>query len=762
MSQTSVLEVLYSLLHAETNQDNRTQITNMIAALESQNVTTTSQTTEAVIETATPQPPTDDVVLLREPTDDEKISIEYMKQFTGDDAVTYRLLPRRGVALEDFESSDDDSMPELEEYNPSQEIEETRQLSEFDIVLKGINDLISTTNQVGYFRNMISDNVTPLMLLVSKTRKYPEALAYIDNLLTYNKSTLDNTTDDGWTALMIACRNQAESTPETVELLIKHGANVNLANSFGQTPLMKAVCYADKHIVKILIKAGADVNYVDRHYKTALNWSIHVKKEDITQLLINAGAKEIITEKKSDNSPTEKSSEEPTSEKKPNEAPTEKSSEEPTSEKKPNEAPTEKTPSPAKNASDIVDLELEFMGLEHGLFLMGVTKLMFLVSKTRKYPIALKYIDNILANDKSSLDNISINGWSALMVACHNQNGSTPETIELLIKHGANINLANHMKHTPLIKAICYADKHIVEILIKAGADVNCVDSNNKSALDWSIDVKKEDITQLLINAGAKGSLSETQSSDPSAEQTSDGDIFVYHVITNLQKGVSEDNSVDTPQVKKPFYGRRIKHFSTDRTERQKLRTPYNAFINAEMARLRKKHPELTLSQRRKIAVQTWKAEKRVNNSQTDNLIKVQCAETLPTKLWTVKQTGTIFIKIMIDGKWEKAEIVGPRNLSIQVPDGTIINDTVRGCIGNLTDSFPQHHILPAGVTICYNDVIMMSVNPVICLIRKVNVLVPVNTMITNEYFMRNGMVNHTPVTTHKEFPCQIEFCYSN
>jgi ankyrin repeat protein len=58
-----------------------------------------------------------------------------------------------------------------------------------------------------------------------------------------------------WTPLMIAA---AEGHPETVAVLIKAGANVNVRNKYGRTALMFASKYGFTSIVISLLNAGAD------------------------------------------------------------------------------------------------------------------------------------------------------------------------------------------------------------------------------------------------------------------------------------------------------------------------------------------------------------------------------------------------------------------------------------------------------------------------------------------------------------------------
>ena len=97
---------------------------------------------------------------------------------------------------------------------------------------------------------------------------------------------------------------------EIVGLLIAEGANVNMKNNFGSTPLHHAASKGYKEIVELLIMAGADVNGKMNNGITPLGSAsfIHERtpdskktKNDIITLLRKHGAKtakELKVEKK--------------------------------------------------------------------------------------------------------------------------------------------------------------------------------------------------------------------------------------------------------------------------------------------------------------------------------------------------------------------------------------------------------------------------------------------------------------------------------
>ncbi|EAY18970.1 hypothetical protein TVAG_147150 [Trichomonas vaginalis G3] len=93
------------------------------------------------------------------------------------------------------------------------------------------------------------------------------------------------------------------NSKKKVEFLILHGADVNATNQEGQTPLHCAVCVINsfvyikvkfknnfKTIIELLIFHGADVNAKDEDGMTALHYTVLNNYAEITRLLVSNGA----------------------------------------------------------------------------------------------------------------------------------------------------------------------------------------------------------------------------------------------------------------------------------------------------------------------------------------------------------------------------------------------------------------------------------------------------------------------------------------
>jgi ankyrin repeat protein len=97
-----------------------------------------------------------------------------------------------------------------------------------------------------------------------------------------------NTPDaDGTTALHWATHRD---DLDTVELLIRAGANVKAANRYGVTPLALACVNGNASIIERLLKAGADPNSAQGEGETALMTAARTGKADAVRVLIAHGA----------------------------------------------------------------------------------------------------------------------------------------------------------------------------------------------------------------------------------------------------------------------------------------------------------------------------------------------------------------------------------------------------------------------------------------------------------------------------------------
>lgn len=78
--------------------------------------------------------------------------------------------------------------------------------------------------------------------------------------------------------------------PAVLKVLLEHGADVNVRNKFGETPLLRSLQYGHEPLARLLIEHGADVNATTEEGETALMVAVKRKNEGLVRLLIDSGA----------------------------------------------------------------------------------------------------------------------------------------------------------------------------------------------------------------------------------------------------------------------------------------------------------------------------------------------------------------------------------------------------------------------------------------------------------------------------------------
>lgn len=133
------------------------------------------------------------------------------------------------------------------------------------------------------------DDIQDSPYLLAGARGYTEILA----LTLAHGADLRSTNRYGGTALIPACER---GHVETVRKLIAAGVKVDHVNRLGWTGLLEAIILSDggprhQQIVTLLIEAGADVNLADRDGVTPLGHARQRGQTRIARLLEAAGAR---------------------------------------------------------------------------------------------------------------------------------------------------------------------------------------------------------------------------------------------------------------------------------------------------------------------------------------------------------------------------------------------------------------------------------------------------------------------------------------
>ena len=258
-------------------------------------------------------------------------------------------------------------------------------------------------------------------------------------------------------ALMSASKN---GQIETVELLLQHGADVNLKNKRGLSALMLASQNGHIKVTKLLLERGAQINLQDEDGCSALILASQNRQVEIVQLLLQHGA----------------------------------------------QVNLQKTNGLCALVLACLNwcFEIIKMLLEHGAQVNlqdtdGSSALMLASKKgdTEAVKLLLQKIAqvNLQNND----------GHSALMLAC--ENGHIDITKQLL-QHGSQINMQNYDGWSALILACHNGHNEVVRLLlIQFNVDVNLQRSNGWCALMSASQNGHSEIVKLLLQHSAQVNL---------------------------------------------------------------------------------------------------------------------------------------------------------------------------------------------------------------------------------------------------------------
>ncbi|KAL2832517.1 ankyrin repeat-containing domain protein [Aspergillus cavernicola] len=78
---------------------------------------------------------------------------------------------------------------------------------------------------------------------------------------------------------------------------------------------------------------------------------------------------------------------------------------------------------------------------------------------------------------------------------------------ELLVNHGADVNIADTLGRSPLINAAELGTLSIVDLLVRRGADINHTNSAGRSALTFGVEKGAANVVQRLVDAGCDVNL---------------------------------------------------------------------------------------------------------------------------------------------------------------------------------------------------------------------------------------------------------------
>ena len=261
-----------------------------------------------------------------------------------------------------------------------------------------------------------------------------------------------------------------------VQLLLDHGASAEAQNNHGSTPLHVAASKMSREIIQSLIENSTNIDLRNNSGRTALHEALQRGQPDIIQLILNHNAEV--------------------------------------------DALDSGGSTPLHLAIYKGHLETVQLLLKRGASVAlrnenGQTAL------HRASECGQSDIIQVLLNHNAEVDAPDNDGSTPLHLAISERSPASSEgsstrigglatseepsvkAVQLLLEHGANINLRNHMGQTALHKALQRGHLGILVLILKDNADVNAFDLNGLTPLHLAISEALPKAVQLLLGHGA-------------------------------------------------------------------------------------------------------------------------------------------------------------------------------------------------------------------------------------------------------------------
>lgn len=326
---------------------------------------------------------------------------------------------------------------------------------------EGYIDILKLTNNAGA-DPALTNRYGGTALIPASEHGYVDIVKF---LLEQTKIDVNHVNNLGWTALMeaIVLGEAGEKQQDTVKVLLAHGADRRIADLEGRTPLQQAEKRGLKEITQILatesfnrlsesekvqitkqffnavaqgnvmqiteiLNKGIDINIADEQGRTATMLATYRNFPEIVKVLIEHGA-DINKQDNIENSPFLYAG--------------------------------------AEGYLEILKLTIEAGADTTILNRFGGTAL--IPASEHGY---VENVREILEHTDVDVNHINKPGWTALLEAIYYGDGGPryQETIQLLIEHGADVNVADAKGITPLRHAQSRGFKEVSQMLMQAGA----------------------------------------------------------------------------------------------------------------------------------------------------------------------------------------------------------------------------------------------------------------------------------------------------
>lgn len=255
---------------------------------------------------------------------------------------------------------------------------------------------------------------------------------------------------------------------EKVKQLIAQGADVNIRDSRGNTPLLQAVLMGRLSFVEVLISAGADINAKSPSGRIPLDVAKRRRRTDVVEVLTRAAQEQANVE----NKPSQDSS--------------------------PFDSQEPKQLTSLHRAAAEGDLEWVKELLESGAAInakneRGLTALHRAINRGKRQIVELLLDKGADVNAKDD------KGFTPLFSAIGNRDY---EMVKLLVDKGANVNVSANDGTTPLNNAVWIENMEVIECLLTGGADVNQKGYEGYTAYRSAAERGHRELVELFISKG--------------------------------------------------------------------------------------------------------------------------------------------------------------------------------------------------------------------------------------------------------------------
>nr|XP_034333304.1 uncharacterized protein LOC117691389 isoform X1 [Crassostrea gigas]XP_034333305.1 uncharacterized protein LOC117691389 isoform X2 [Crassostrea gigas] len=292
----------------------------------------------------------------------------------------------------------------------------------------------------------------------------------------------------GRSPLYTACENEHYST---VQLLLSNGANVNLCDDFGESPLYIACENGRDSTVQLLLSNGANVNLCDDLGESPLYIACESGRDSTVQLLLSNGADVNLCD----------------------------------------EVGRYPLYPACKNGRDSTVQLLLSNGADVNLCnKLSRNPLYTACEKGRNSTVQL-----LLSNgaDVNLCDEL---GRSLLIVACEKGHD---RTVKLFLSNGADVNLCDGLGESPLYIACENGRDSTVQLLLSNGADVNLCDELGRYPLYPACKNGRNSTVQLLLSNGADVNLCNKFGESPLYTACENGHHRAVQLLLNSKANIN-------------------------------------------------------------------------------------------------------------------------------------------------------------------------------------------------------------------------------